>query len=68
MFELNKDNKLKELSELEQCENKIIYLKDLRGKIPHNNIVSRELKLADDMLFNQIKFWEDKRNIIIEKR
>ena len=62
MFELNKDPKLDKLSQIEQCEQKIIYLKDLRGKIPHNNIVTKELKDADDMLFNQIKYWEDKRN------
>ena len=68
MFELNKDPKLKKLSELGNCEDMIIYLKDLRGQIPHNNIVTKELKQADTMLFNQIKSWEDKRNSIIEKK
>jgi len=68
MFELNKDPRLKRLSELEQCEQKIIYLKDLRGKIPHNNIITRELKEADVMLYNQIKSWEDRRNSIINKK
>ena len=64
MFELNKDPRLQKLSEIEQCEQKIIYLKDLRGQIPHNNIVTRQLKDADSMLCKQIKYWEDKRDSI----
>ena len=68
MFEFNSGPVLKKLSEIENCENTIIYLKDLRGKIPHNNIVTRELKEADVLLFNQIKSWENKRNSIIEER
>ena len=58
----------RKFSELKNCEDTIIYLKDLRGKIPHNNIVTKELKEADSLLFNQIKFWEDKRNSIIGKK
>ena len=52
-------------SELRNCEDTIIYLKDLRGNIPHNNIVTKELKDADS---NQIKFWEKKYNSILDKR
>ena len=66
MFELNKDPRLKKLSEIEKCEQKIIYLKDLRGQIPHNNIVTKELKDADSMIFNQIKHWEEKRNSLLK--
>ena len=68
MREFNRDPKLKRLSEIEQCENKIIYLKDLRGKIPHNNIVTKELRDADTMLFNQIKHMEEARNSILGKK
>ena len=65
MFEFNKDSKIKRLLDIEECDNKIIYLKDLRGDIPHNNIITRELRDADSMLFNQIKQMEETRNSIL---
>ena len=68
MFELNKDPRLNKISKIEQCEDKIIYLKDLRGQIPHNNIVTRQLKDADLMLVNQIKYWEKMRDSIVGNR
>jgi len=51
----NKDNASKK-----ECFKNIIFLKDLRGQIPHDFEMSKDLKRADLLLVTEIKFWEGK--------
>jgi hypothetical protein len=51
----NKDN-----APDKECFNNIIFLKDLRGQIPHDFKMSKDLKAADRLIVSEIKFWEDK--------
>ena len=46
-----------------------MFLKDLRGEIPHNFKMSPALRKADKMIVSEIKFWEEKisRNEIKDK-
>jgi|TARA_B110000908_G_C10240803_1_gene445939 hypothetical protein len=54
-MEYNKDS----VSETE-CLDNIIFLKDLRGQIPHDFMMSEDLKRADRLIVSEIKFWEAK--------
>jgi|TARA_R110002167_G_scaffold363556_1_gene583782 hypothetical protein len=54
-MEYNKDS----VSEME-CLDNIIFLKDLRGQIPHDFMMSEDLKRADRLIVSEIKFWEAK--------
>jgi len=52
-----------------ECYDNLMFLKDLRGEIPHSFQMSPDLKKADKMIVSEIKFWEDKitRNEIKRK-
>jgi len=43
-----------------ECYDNLIFLKDLRGEIPHDFKMSNELKKADNMIVGEIKFWEER--------
>lgn len=59
----------KHRADKKECYDNLIFLKDLRGEIPHDFKMSGDLKKADKMLVSEIKFWEDKiaRNNIKRK-
>jgi|TARA_R110002073_G_scaffold306380_1_gene475622 hypothetical protein len=59
----------KHRAEKKECYDNLMFLKDLRGEIPHDFKMSSNLKKADKMIVSEIKFWEDKilRNRIKDK-
>ena len=50
----------KHRSSKKECYDNLIFLKDLRGEIPHDFKMSGDLKKADNMLVSEIKFWEER--------
>ena len=50
----------KESISLKECYDNLMFLKDMRNQIPHNFTMSSNLKKADKLLVEEIKFWEKK--------
>jgi hypothetical protein len=43
---------------LKECYDNLMFLKDMRNQIPHDFKMSSDLKKADKLLVEEIKYWE----------
>ena len=48
----------KENISLKECYDNLMFLKDMRNQIPHDFNMSSDLKRADKLLVEEIKYWE----------
>jgi hypothetical protein len=44
---------------IKECYDNLMFLKDLRNEIPHDFTMSSDLKKADKLLVDEIKYWEN---------
>jgi hypothetical protein len=44
---------------LKECYDNLMFIKDLRNEIPHDFTMSSDLKRADKLLVEEIKYWEN---------
>ena len=44
---------------IKECYDNLMFLKDLRNEIPHDFTMSSDLKKADKLLVEEIKYWEN---------
>jgi hypothetical protein len=44
---------------LKECYDNLMFLKDMRNQIPHDFTMSPDLKRADKLLVEEIKYWEN---------
>lgn len=49
----------RERASLKECYDNLIFLKDMRNEIPHDFKMSPNLKKADKLLIEEIKYWEN---------
>tara|TARA_B100000767_G_C19252008_1_gene323660 strand:+ start:100 stop:300 length:201 start_codon:yes stop_codon:yes gene_type:complete len=49
----------REKASLKECYDNLIFLKDMRNEIPHDFKMSSNLKKADKLLVEEIKYWEN---------